>query len=324
MTVLYNRSYELIFGTPFQFDPNSFSIFTTPQERLTQIENFLGQQGPNAVKLDAHNLSFDIRKTKKSSTNKSYIEVWNMSDRTIEYLANQQGLKPAVIFKAGYNDNPVEIFRGQLEYYVDRKEGENRVTKLFLSDGAENAREANTARSYRKGTPVSTMISDLLDDLGLPRAGGGVLLPDNLVAKKSIYFSGRTSDGLSRLAAGRLSDLADWTITDMHSYFLPSDLILPPETIVPLSENSGMIGSPVISDDTSGAPTYKQDGSRNSTRNIKVKSLLNGSLIPLKGIDLDSEDYKGTFKIADIRHRGTLEGSDWVSEMVVEEVPEES
>ena len=325
MPTLYNKSYELIFGTPFQFTPGSFTILTTPEQRLTAIEDFFPEADPDAVSLKDHQITFDIRKTKKGSPNKSYVEIRNMSPKTLSYLSNQQGLKPAVILSAGYGGKNIEIFRGQLESYTDRKEGNERVTRLLLSDGAENTREANSVRSYRKGTPVNKIVSDLLSDMGVPKAGGGVLLdPDNIVTKKALYLSGRTSDGLDRVSRSTLGKLADWSIIDMHAYFLGEDETLPPIQVVPLSDKSGLIGSPVVKDDTAGQPTYKSTGSQTSKSNIKLRTLLNGALIPLRGITLDSKEYKGVYKIVDLRHRGSFEGSQWYSEITAEEVPDQT
>lgn len=325
MSTLYDKSYELIFGKPFQLTTSSFSIFETPEEKLVAIEDFFDTGNTNGVKLTAHDISFDISKTKKSSTNKSYIEVRNMSTSTVEYLSNQQGQKPAVILKAGFGGKNKEIFRGQLESYADRKEGQNRITKLLLTDGAENAREANSIRTYRKGTPVSTIVSQLLSDMGVPKAGGGVLLdPDNVVTKKAFYVSGRTGDNLDKIASSTLGALADWTITDMHSYWIPEGETVGIESVVPLSEDSGLIGSPVIKDDSSGKPTYTSSDTTKNLRSIKFKTLLNGALVPLGGVTLDSDKFKGTFKIVDVKHVGKLEGSKWFTEVVAEEVPEGS
>lgn len=318
----FNRSYELIFGTPFELGPSSFSIFTDPQQRLSEIENLV-QNVPNAVRLTEHNISFHIKKTKQSTTNKSYITVYNMSEETFEYLSNTQGRKIAVILSAGYGGNNKEIFRGQLESYKDHKEGPDRVTKLFLTDGAENSREATTVRSYRKGTPVNRIITELFDDLGVPRAGGGVLLdPDNVVTRKALYFSGRTTEALSRMAAGRLSQLADWTITDMHAYWVPDDQSLPPEQVIPVSEETGLIGSIVVKDDTSGKTTYSTTSNDSSRKNIEFKIFLDGAIIPLKAVNVESGNFDGQFKIQEVEHKGMLEGNDWFTKIVAEEVPD--
>ena len=313
------RKYRLVVGLPLTLGGN----FDT---KLNDTKN-------NAYVITDHHIDFEINKSNSPESNKGYITITNLSDDFVNYLSQNAGKSLAVLLEAGYEDQGMTtLFMGGVSHFEDEWDDSliTRKTKLTLGDGELALSVATTARSYRTGTKLNTILSDLLDDLTLPR-GRIVWFSDSETLKYSKSFTGRASDNLRMLASatGR-----NFSVQDNAAYFTVNGKGLK-QSVIELSAETGLIGLPtprVMSAkqqfelqkkiDKAKKEEIKAKYSKKEDIGLVVKSLLNGALVPELTIYLKSKYVTGFYKIVELSHNGSYEsdGADWTTEIKLAEV----
>lgn len=283
------------------------------------------------------NIEFDLQKDNSKEPNKGYVVVYNLSDDTVNYLDAHQADAVAVLLEAGYdNDNQV-IFSGTVEFVEDTWDGPTRKTKLIFGDGTENIIKCQTTRSYAKGTPMDTVLNDLLNDMNLPR--GRVVKFGDQTLQYSMAFSGNTAENLRKFA--RLTN-SNFSVQDGAVYWTKTGKRFK-DSVFEISAETGMHGSPTpknpepakkrkakaaakkgkedkspITDEQAGVTGKKKGKKKNPKEDVglTVTTVLNGAIIPESTIYLKSRKYTGFYKVITVHHKGQVEGGgDWVTEL---------
>lgn len=304
---LFKRAYKILIGDPYKIN---FSPTNNTFSRVQQLEDFYANAEPNGYVITDHQITFTINKGSTANKKTSEITIFNLDERFVGYLVQNQDKKLVISFQAGYEGDLKQIFKGTIDKVVDDFSDENRKTTLTLGDGVVNLKEAVTLRSYPRNTPVTTIIQDMIDDLGLPVGNyiPPVELPPLLTAKT---YHGHTSTLLQRWA---LYTDSRFSVQNGAVYFIPKDAVLDGERSAFLSADSGLIDTP--------KPMTKNAGSaeKNSTdpkTGLEVKSLLNGSIIPESSVYIQSGDIDGAYKVLKVTYKGDYEGNSWFNEMEV-------
>lgn len=302
MATLFKRAYQLDIGKQYVYQKLS------PGISLNAIDSYM-YPGPQqeGYRFSEHNISFQINKTNSSSADVSTITIFNPTKDIVDLLESLSGQKVAIIFKAGYVEEMKELFRGVMESFVFSFEGETSQLVIKLGDGTVNVREATSSRVYPSGTPYQTIVNDLIADLGVPKAGAGVVPPKGST-EVAFYATGQTIDQLRRLS---LVSNSDFSITDGAAWFLPKLAGIRKE-VYKLNAETGLIGDIAPLDKTQGVSTT----SKEPKKSVKFKCLLNGSITPNSTVYLESSDgrYNGGYKVTSVKHIGELEGTAWYSE----------
>lgn len=311
MADFFQRKYELTFGLPITgITPDFFSPVKSSKEKLIHLENFVKSSGTTDYKLSSHNISFNIDMSTKTGTKNNWIEVNNLSDDLVNYLDSNSDKKIAVQLKAGYVGSIKLLFLGTLEKFSDDFSSSTRATRFSVGDGTINLKEARSRRSYPKGTPVDTIVEDMLGDLGVPKAEGGVVkLGDDIKCRAPYYVSGKTSDQIVLLS----DDFGlDFTIIQNTAF------------VVPKNKHS-TIFAPLISADTGLkgdiTPAAEHKGKKAATtskRRLEFTSFLNADIIPTGLVEIKHPRYSGTYKVISVKHSGGYERGDWDSFVTVE------
>lgn len=305
------KTYTLVIGRPVYIG-----------EKAVNLNNYANSNKGDAYKITDLHIEFDIKKDNSKDPNKASITIYNLGQEMVNYLSANQRESLAVLFHAGYNGDEKLIFQGTIEYVEDKFPAETRETKLILGDGTVNLTTAMTARSYRKGTPYNSILNDLVSDLKLPK--GRVVDFGSDVIPHSMAFTGTASQNLANLArkTGSTFSVQDGTVfwTKEGSRF--SNLMFE------ISEDGGMIGSPTPKQPRSAKKTKKRASSKKSQKPKKEKEhdiredvgmtvqvRLNGAILPESTVYLNTRDYKGFYKVADLRHTGGYERGDWITEL---------
>jgi hypothetical protein len=103
-----------------------------------------------------------IKMTSDTKPNEAEIIIVNQSDDSFKFAA-RKGLN--MIFRAGYGDNVAQVFKGAIEWVDPAKEENDWVTTIRSKDGAINYRNISIQKTFKKDTPIATVIQGVIDDL---------------------------------------------------------------------------------------------------------------------------------------------------------------
>lgn len=309
------KTYTLIVGRPVYIG-----------EKPTNIARHIDAQ----TKTDAYvitqplNIDFEIKKDNSKEPNKGYVTVYNLSDETVSYLDSTQRESVAMMLYAGHNGEEKLIFSGTVEFVQDKWEGPTRQTKLIMGDAVLNLTTAKSARSYRKGTALDTVLNDLVSDLKLPM-GRSVPFGKDATLQHSMAFSGSTSQNLSNLAKNTGSN---FSVQDGAVYWTKEGSRFK-QVMFEISEETGMRGSPTPQNPEPARrrlakragkkppkkPHVKTSAEIKEDAGLVVELVLNGAILPESTIYLKSMKYTGFYKVVYVKHTGKYEGGDFITEL---------
>lgn len=309
------RTYTLVIGRPVIIG-----------EKPVNIEKFANTSKGDAYEIKNLHIDFSVKKDNSKEPNKGYVTVFNLSDEVVNYLSVNQRESLAVLFYAGYNGDEKLIFSGTVEYVEDNFPQETRETKFILGDGTLNLTTATTARSYRKGTPLNSVLNDLISDLKLPK--GRVIDFGSQTLQTSMAFTGNASQNLANLAKNTGST---FSVQDGAVYWTREGSRFN-NVMFEISEEGGMVGTPTPKQPSSSKKLIKaqskakagekpKPSKKKKEHDIKedvgmtVSTLLNGAILPESTVYLNTRYHKGFYKVAELTHRGGYETGEWVTEL---------
>lgn len=315
------RTFEVVIGRPVYLGANVINIDQhTSQNKDTDAY----------VITDPLNIEFEVKKDNSKEPNKGYVTICNLSDETVSYLDANQRESIAIVFKAGFNGDNKLVFSGTVEFVQDMWSGVERKTKMILGDATLNLKYAKTSRSYRKGTPVDTVLNDLISDLKLPK---GRVLPygSGETLQHAMAFTGNASDNLAVLAKNTNST---FSVQDGAVYWTKEGSRFS-QVIFEISEETGMHDSPTPQNPEPAKrrlakaaakkhkkttkPHVKTSGEIKEDAGLVVTTELNGAILPESTIYLKSVKYTGFYKVLYVNHKGQYQGGDWITEVGLSE-----
>lgn len=309
------RTYTLVIGRPVVIG-----------DKPLNIEKFANTSKGDAYEIKNLHIDFSVKKDNSKEPNKGYVTVYNLSDEVVNYLAVNQRESLAVLFYAGYNGDEKLIFSGTVEYVEDDFPQETRQTKFILGDGTLNLTTATTARSYRKGTALNSVLNDLISDLKLPK--GRIIDFGSQTLQSSMAFTGNASQNLANLAKNTGST---FSVQDGAVYWTREGSRFN-NVMFEISEEGGMVGTPTPKQPSSSKKLIKANAKdkagekpkpakKKKEHDIKedvgmtVSTLLNGAILPESTVYLNTRYHKGFYKVAELTHRGGYETGEWVTEL---------
>ena len=319
MAEQFNHKYSCEFGQPISFyganaDSNFKSIpypvnYTTEQNKA--VSYFNEAKADQAVKLSSHNMSFSIKKGKDASPDNT-ITFYNISDNVRKFLEQNNGKKPVILLRAGYESDkelPI-LFNGEVIMVTDSFNGTTRKTDLTCTTGTTAIQEAYSVKSYRAGTKPADIVADVLKDLKLPV--GTYYLPDSMsvgIEKPVIVPAVPAIEFLRKY--GKDNGFKVWFEDGTVNLFSEEARPSITTTAFKISSDTNMIGSPTIKT-SDVAMTELKAGSRQS---VMVQTTLNGAYSIGARVELISKYHNGIYEIESIEHSGTFEGDDWNSKL---------
>lgn len=254
-----------------------------------------------------------IKKDNNKDPNKSEITIVNLSDDTVNYINKNIRNNVAVALAVGYEGQTLNlVFKGTVQWVSDTFDGTDRNTTLHCVDGGINLSLARSSKSYPKGTKVSTIINDLVGDLGTP-VGNVKVDTDKTISSASV-MCGSTSHYLESICRGNDHN---FSIQDGSVFITPRSQMFSARTSY-ISPDTGLLGSPQpFHNDIK--PTKKTTKSskkaKKPTDGVKFRCEVDGSLVPEKTVWLKSRDYDGGFKVVTVTHTLDYEGNEWYTEV---------
>lgn len=263
-------------------------------------------------------VKFSIEKDLTKQTNKSNVEIYNLSDNTRKALE-----KPDINceFFAGYEGDGgvTKMFVGNVIQAYSEVNGLDIITKFNLSDGQVAIRDSIMSISFPPNILGNTIINAIARNMGLPVVFGEGATFGTFTNGYS--FIGKGADALSEICYG---SGCKWSIQNNILQIILDNGITTTRGIV-FSASSGLIGNPerVIKSNYKSDKDSKtrQKKIKNNTDRAekqagwKIKTLLSPSINPGDAIKLESKEITGWFKVEKIKHHGDTHASEWTSDI---------
>ncbi len=326
MAEQFLHKYSLEFGQPVSFysaDATNTSGVGLLQATPNQSDaiSYANVNASGAIKLTQHNISFSITKGKDASTDTTFT-IYNISDNVRKFLEQNNGKKPMLVFRAGYetelelivNPELPILFAGEVIQVVDSFNGTTRKTDITCASGTTAIQEAYSVKSYRAGTKPSEIVRQVMKDLKLPE--GTIYFPANMevAIQKPVVYTGPSIEFLRKF--GKEQGIKVW-IEDGAVNAVPTDIVAGAYTkAFKISSALNMIGSPSVKT-ADMSQTEKTSGNR---QNITVKTTLNGAYSIGAKVVLESKYHNGSYEIESVQHDGTYEGDEWCSTLELKPV----
>lgn len=246
--------------------------------------------------------SFKIVKSTDSTANSAEVSIWNLAPDSRALI--QKKNIPCVI-EAGYVNNLVQIFSGQLFFGNHINQGTDWISQFQAGDGIEQIRLARVNESFKPGTAVSAVLEHVASKVGvglgnaMEKIRGGDYRGGITEFTKGITVSGKAVDAMDELMY--LTGF-EWSIQDGQLQILREDEATE-EDAVKLSSSTGMIGSPEFAED------------KDKKQFLRVRALLQGTLKPGRLVQVESRAVNGFFKAEKVTHVGDTWSDDWYSDV---------
>lgn len=243
--------------------------------------------------LDGLACAFEIEKRLDGKPNKCLLKIWNLSpDHRGQISAESASAKKqrtAVIVEAGYETSASTIYRGDLRLAYHEREGADVITNIEAGDGEFTISRARIFKSWGPGTPVATVLGDIVGALGLGKGNLAQAQIAQFLGGGSAFVGGTACAGNAVKELTRITRSLgiEWSIQDGTLQFLSTGKALEGTAIV-VAPETGMIGSPSL--DQKGV--------------LKVQTLIIPDLFPGRKIQLKALDLKGFYKVESCRYSG--------------------
>lgn len=263
-------------------------------------------------------VSFDVKRDLRGAPNTCDMVLTNLGEENRQSFI---GAPCKVVVEVGYENDLRLLFTGDVRYASNEHEGTEWLTKLQIADGGRAFANAKINKSYKKGTPVETLVRDLTKAFGLPLtslAALGDALKQRIPSGE--VLQGPVSDELSRVLAP-----FDLEFSFQHGVLqiLKSNGVTAGTARV-ISEATGMIGAPEMKPPKIVAPpkTVGHSTGRAKPRvpKLTVKHEIYPEISPGEKIVVQSRSINGVFKVEVVKHKGDFFGNDWTTEIEATDV----
>lgn len=260
----------------------------------------------DTIVTDAHDVAFQVTKTRKRQPNTCSLSIWNLSEpqrRHIEALSIPQKTaagtqrtgrgKIRVEITAGYKDATSLIFRGDLRQAVTTREGPSLITTIEGDDGGRDVLLARVSRSFPAGTPVRTVVRACVDALGI---GTGNLeslsyaTRDGGTFPQGTVLSGRADAELTRILH---SCGVTWSVQNGALQVLQAGRPLAASAVL-LTPESGLIGTPAV----------------NPEGFIEAQALLVPGVFPGSRVKIQCPTLTGVYWVNAVTHVGDTQSAE--------------
>ena len=219
---------------------------------------------------------------KKSEPDEASITIVNLNESSRRKAADEEF--KSIVISGGYSGNKNVVFSGKVQTADPVKSGTEWITTITAGDGADAIADSFLSKSYNSGLPVSTIIRDCAQAMGLTLE----LTPGNYT--RATLPRGKVADDSTRNILDKLGITYDleWSVQDSVLVVVPKNASRIAEPVL-LSSKNGLLGTPEFVDQGSdtGSKTKK------STRGLRFRSLLRPLILPGRNVVIESPALKG-------------------------------
>ena len=263
-------------------------------------------EGPSRV-ISELRVEFEITKTTLGFPNLARFNLYNPSKDT---LAAIQRKFTKVIFKAGYEDNVLLLFKGEIRNVFQSKTSVDRIINFYAGDGERDWQNSSFNKTFSSNVPISSAIKEVISTFKNTTVGALEGLPE--IADK---LRGQTLSGSSKTILDNFANEYgfEWSIQDNEIEITPKDQPLEGEQVVVLNSATGMIGSPTITELGADVSTLLNPILK-PNRAFKIESSpANIGIGNLFFRDINKTSAEGIYKIYEVTFKGDLYENNWLS-----------
>jgi hypothetical protein len=249
------------------------------------------------VKVEGLRVRFDVTKTNSSKPNDGTVEIFNLNADVRKFCevppekdgkVSQDGLY--IELSAGYQALTRQIFSGYASGGSEYQ-SPDWISKFKLVDGKTEIRTGTFEKSYKAGTPMQTVVMDVVKKLGLPL--GFVKSPITTdIVQHGLSLSGPIKDILDNFS---LKYNFFWSIQGGTVQIMDAEESLPGTAAV-ISPTTGLLSSPIRTEkglefDTLLIPHLKPGGLIRLQNNLSYNGLVQINSVQFSG-DTSEGDFK--------------------------------
>ena len=233
---------------------------------------------------DRIEIDFDIPFSNKEEPDISEVNLYNLSDSTIASIKSEG----FIYVNAGYQNlgNKGNVLTGKIEELETTWEGQDKITKILVSDGGKEWRNTTINKTYAADTKASYIMRELANLMGYEVAD--IEPKEDIEYKLGKTINGRVEAELRQLVKDTKSKMF---INKNRIYIREEEKGT--ETGFILNFSSGLIGSPE-------RMTEEEDGKE--IVKYKVTMLLNPLVFTDSLIQVESRTLNGRFRILEGIH----------------------
>lgn len=261
--------------------------------------------------LPIHNLTIDfqIGKTLLGYPARGRISVFNLSEENQQKITQRY---TTVELYGGYVGAEALLFRGNITNYSKDRLGATSAFTMLVKSSTTAWEESAFTKTYRAGTPAATIINEVAASFkGV--IVGQILTDDNWAPNVSdVTLMGSSRRIMDQLARDYNFD---WNIVEGEVIATPRNKALLDKPTYIISERTGLIGSPVITD-----------------MGVDLRILLNPAIMLGRQVEVRAKygqlgqsgiDFRrvrssadGVYKVMDIRMTGNPRAIDWYCDLI--------
>lgn len=224
-------------------------------------------------------IEIDIKRESDQTPPQGFIAIYNLSE---QHEAQIHDRGKSVILTGGYEGFEALLFNGAVQRVERERRKMSRITRLKLAGKvvAEDTLLGVSMRGYSDVVPLRQIVTDIISDMGLT-AGPLDAVPNT---SREWYWDGSASHALG--VALKPHGLT-WYEDDGVIRINAPKTVQPDSETIRISPETGLIGSPSITD----------DGAR-------ARCLINPLIRVGWLVIIESEAVEGSFKVASLQHVG--------------------
>ena len=246
-------------------------------------------------------ITFNVVKSTKREPNTAEVTIRNLSEDSRSKVEGAEG--ESLTVRAGYlsDDIPPTIFAGDARRILSEPDGIDIITTIQARDFGRLYQLARVNKSYGPGTPVETVLRDLVSAMGVGPGNLEEFAPAYTLRNGSTNFAdGYVTSGPVRRAMNALVRGAGlrWSIQNNALQLQRRGQPLQ-STAALLRSDTGLVGSPTK--DRKGVVT--------------ATTLIQSGLDPGRRVSLDTRLVSGEYEVRRVEYTGETRGNPWYANL---------
>lgn len=243
------------------------------------------QSGNVTIRNSELDCEFSVAFDDNTAADEAEITIYNLSNNTVNAFKNNA----KITITAGYDTDTGIIFSGFITFKKTYYEGVDKITQIKAIDDMKRLNKEVESISYAAGTKASYILKDLCGRVGLPIAVFKTVRDYSY--KDEVTVDGSLSDAIKQYA----------TVCGVSAYVCKSKIYVRSlkdgdNTRFTLSADTGLLSVSEFEEE-SNTEEYKD-----VIKGFDIECLLQHRMQTASIIELDSKNYKGTFRVREGTH----------------------
>lgn len=249
----------------------------------------------DGTRISGLRVAFTIEKTTDGGPNTARIQVYNLAEKTRALLSEQGAY---VILEAGYTKATKILATGEVTEFRHTKQGPDRITEIVLQDGYSDLVKTQFAKSYPKGTSVSTVVDEIVGAFANIKKTGA--RTDFIEVGKQLFTGGTFTGPAKQLLDNLLKPFNASAYVENNELHIVTEDETKQALVYSLNANTGLVGSPALK---------TLDG----ITGVEFSCLLNPEIGLRHVVTLDADTVTGDYTVTKLSHVGDTHGPSWLT-----------